>query len=271
MSGSVCFSYAGYYRQPDPVPEHRHCGTELVYVVRGSCVNSIEGQLHPCRAGDICLIPAEARHAQLENSGDLHTQYVVFNDSGRERKLFPQVIHAAEDRLIRHWFGDITTLFGGNAVSDADLLLELLWRRIRQLAASAVRLHAWHPALVQALRYLNGHYREPVSVRELAGAAGVSATYLNRLFRETFSMSPARCLAEIRMQHARQLLMNRYYQIAQVARLAGYDDPDYFCRRFKEIHGVTPLTYRRYPSRYSDSGESRKHLFIVADQELDSV
>ena len=102
MSGSVCFSYAGYYRQPDPVPEHRHCGTELVYVVRGSCVNSIEGQQHPCRAGDICLIPAEARHAQLENSGDLHTQYVVFNDSGRERKLFPQVIHAAEDRLIRH-------------------------------------------------------------------------------------------------------------------------------------------------------------------------
>lgn len=239
-------------------------------MVRGSCVNSIEGQLHPCRAGDICLIPAEARHAQLENSGDLHTQYVVFSDSGRERKLFPQVIHAAEDRLIRHWFGDITTLFGGNAISDADLLLELLWRRIRQLAAFAVRLQAWHPALVQALRYLNGHYREPVSVRELAGAAGVSATYLNRLFRETFSMSPARCLAEIRMQHARQLLMNRYYQIAQVARLAGYDDPDYFCRRFKEIHGVTPLTYRRYPSRYSDCGESRKHLFIVADQELDS-
>lgn len=70
-------------------------------MVRGSCVNSIEGQLHPCRAGDICLIPAEARHAQLENSGDLHTQYVVFSDSGRERKLFPQVIHAAEDRLIR--------------------------------------------------------------------------------------------------------------------------------------------------------------------------
>lgn len=239
-------------------------------MVRGSCVNSIEGQLHPCRAGDICLIPAEARHAQLENSGDLHTQYVVFSDSGRERKLFPQVIHAAEDRLIRHWFGDITTLFGGNAISDADLLLELLWRRIRQLAAFAVRL----PGVASG-----AGSGASLSERSLPGAGFGPGTRRGRRGErdlpepavpgDVFDVAGPLSRGDPHA-HARQLLMNRYYQIAQVARLAGYDDPDYFCRRFKEIHGVTPLTYRRYPSRYSDCGESRKHLFIVADQELDS-
>ena len=59
-------------------------------------------------------------------------------------------------------------------------------------------------------------------------------------------------LTSLRMRHARSLLLNLYYSIAEVGELTGYPDANYFSRRFRLYHGVPPGVYRKNPEKYAD-------------------
>ena len=58
-------------------------------------------------------------------------------------------------------------------------------------------------------------------------------------------MPPARFLRELRIKRACELLAEGTLSMAEVALKAGFDDPKYFCRVFREIMNTTPTAYAR--------------------------
>lgn len=84
----------------------------------------------------------------------------------------------------------------------------------------------------------------PLTVKELAAAARLTPNHFSTLFSEQMGIPFNEYLTEQRVQRARKLLQNPTLTISEVARLAGYDDPGYFTRRFRQKTGLSPREWR---------------------------
>ncbi len=254
--------YDGYFRGSKDVAEHFHDGTEIVYICRGSCLTELKGMdsLHGT-AGSVCIIPPGIRHAQKKNTADCYTRYVVFAGVSISDQIVQ--IDVRNDNIIRHWFDDILALSTENALGQAEVLLELLIGRIQKKMEFCSHTRHYPRPLLQAVAFIERRYAENVSVPEIIAASAVSRTYLMKFFMKYFHQSIGRYLTEVRMYYARQLLcMNRDLNVNEIARQTGFANPDYFCRKFKGLYGITPLAYRNYPSRYTKASENYHHRFL---------
>ena len=88
-----------------------------------------------------------------------------------------------------------------------------------------------------------------VGVAELAVAAHVSRSYLNRLFREIFGLSASVALEHLRCSRAEVLLTRTDLTIAAIAHQCGYADVTHFSHRFGGLYGIQPSRYRMVPNQ----------------------
>lgn len=83
------------------------------------------------------------------------------------------------------------------------------------------------------------------SIDDMASAAAVSRSTLNRRLRSLIGITAAQLLIDARMQKARQLLAeNRELSVSDVAYKCGFSDPHYFSRCFKQRYGIPPTEVR---------------------------
>jgi len=95
----------------------------------------------------------------------------------------------------------------------------------------------------QVRGYLDSHYREDVSLRELGQLARCSPNYLNALFRRHAGVPVHRYLLEKRLTRAAQLLREGTPQVKQVAYETGFRDPLYFSKLFRRRFGHSPSVH----------------------------
>lgn len=88
-------------------------------------------------------------------------------------------------------------------------------------------------------------------MEELAAAAGMSTGHLSRSFRQAFGAAPMQVLAGLRGERAAAHLIATDEPVAAVGRVVGWADPNYFARRFRALHGVSPREYR---ARFRQAG-----------------
>jgi len=99
--------------------------------------------------------------------------------------------------------------------------------------------------LEPAVRYLETHFQEAIEMDEVAARVPCSRTQLNRRFRLLLHMTPSQFLVAHRIQVARQLLVTTDRELAEVATAVGFYDQSHLTRRFRQVTGQTPATYRR--------------------------
>jgi len=99
--------------------------------------------------------------------------------------------------------------------------------------------------VMEASHYLNAHLAQPITLTALADHVHLSVSRFSAEFRAAMGTSPMRFLLEQRLLHAVHLLRDRNLNIAEVSRLAGFNDPFYFSRQFCRKYGQSPLHYRR--------------------------
>ena len=115
---------------------------------------------------------------------------------------------------------------------------------------------SWHPehnthmgskrqSIQQVKEYLDEHYKERITLDELAGRFFINKFYLTRIFKEQFGTSVNSYLAQVRVTHAKQLLRFSDMTVEEVGRQCGIDEPAYFARVFKKVEGTAPGEYRR--------------------------
>lgn len=112
-------------------------------------------------------------------------------------------------------------------------------------AAHAVRHEAQDSAAIdRILSYLHAHYREEVSVADLASRAHLSVSSFHRLFKRHMRMPLSAYLAHLRIGKACSLLMNTEIPISIVASEAGYYNYANFVRQFEKLKRMTPRRFR---------------------------
>ena len=101
------------------------------------------------------------------------------------------------------------------------------------------------PLLAQVFDFIERHYQERISLRDVAAAVNMSNGHLTTIVRRKTGRPVQEWITERRMAQARRLLAETDLTVAEVGRRVGYTDPVYFVRSFRRAHGTTPLQWRR--------------------------
>lgn len=106
------------------------------------------------------------------------------------------------------------------------------------------RIGARHPKLAQVIRAMEMNIEEPVSPALLARDVGLSTRQLERLFRRYLNRSPKRYYMELRLQKARNLLMQTDMSVINVALACGFTSPSHFSKCYRAQYQTTPYRER---------------------------
>ena len=102
--------------------------------------------------------------------------------------------------------------------------------------------------LARAKDLADARYAEPLTVDDLAGAAGLSRAHFSREFRAAFGESPHAYLLTRRLERAAALLRGTDHTAADVCFSVGLSSVGSFTTSFKRAYGVSPAAYRkRFP------------------------
>lgn len=95
------------------------------------------------------------------------------------------------------------------------------------------------------VQFLQKNYTSDISLQALASEFGFTYEYLSKLFKKFVGQSPLKYLTQLRMNQAKQLLLQfPDLEIGKIGEYVGYQDAFYFSRAFKNYAGVTPSEYR---------------------------
>ncbi|HEV3086922.1 MAG TPA: AraC family transcriptional regulator [Candidatus Elarobacter sp.] len=96
----------------------------------------------------------------------------------------------------------------------------------------------------QVREYVEHHYQEPISLRDVADALGYSRSHLTSVVRMETGKPLNAWIIERRIDAARRHLADPYRTVADVAATVGFGDTAHFSRLFKRIVGMTPSEWR---------------------------
>jgi LacI family transcriptional regulator len=100
------------------------------------------------------------------------------------------------------------------------------------------------PVIAKAVNYLHDHALEGATADEAAQAAGVNRRTMERGFRELLGLSPGQYIAEVKIDHAKRLLLETDLRMWEIASRCGMS-PEYFNTLFRRLNGQTPNTFRK--------------------------
>lgn len=100
-------------------------------------------------------------------------------------------------------------------------------------------------ALARMRAFAQRELARPLSLEDLARAAGVSRQYLLKLHRDQGLPTPMDILWRLRLERAQELLAHTGLTIAEVADRAGFTNPYHFSRKFSAVHGASPRAWRQ--------------------------
>ena len=98
--------------------------------------------------------------------------------------------------------------------------------------------------LVRAKDLADSRYAEPLTVADLASAAGLSRAHFSREFRAAFGESPHVYLLTRRLERAATLLRMTDKSVADICMAVGLQSVGSFTTSFVRMHGKTPTAYR---------------------------
>lgn len=92
--------------------------------------------------------------------------------------------------------------------------------------------------------FIERHYGEPVSLADIAAAAGVSKAECGRVFRQVLGTTPYAYLTEHRVRCAADMMREGSMSMTSIAHACGFGSASHFSKAFKEAMGVSPREYR---------------------------
>lgn len=134
-------------------------------------------------------------------------------------------------------------------------LVELIQTELKQHPNSKSVCHLYrylYSKLIEncaapSIRYISECYNLPITVGELARIESYNVTYYTDWFKQQTGFSPSFYIRCIRINKAKELLVNTNFSVMEIAVMVGYSSNSTFTRAFHNITGMTPKAYRECP------------------------
>lgn len=177
-----------------------------------------------------------------------------------------------------HWSGRIGTSAGGATIAAAmleclsrlghsDLAADLggtllipAFQRERPGLSPRARFGARSPKIARAIAFMEVNLEDELSIETVAAHVGSSVRQLERLFSTQMETTPARFLKRLRLDRARDLLVNTELSILQVGCAAGFESPTHFAKCFRRQFAMSPAGWRKCRQPHGGAAASGKSL-----------
>ncbi|MFW6690594.1 AraC family transcriptional regulator [Streptomyces sp. MAR4 CNX-425] len=256
---------------------HRHTFHEIVYVRAGRGHHVVDQRSWPITPPHLGIVtPGQVHH--WDRAAGLDGHVMIFTedfllptpeDRDRLREL-SRVSWLSPDRrsagILDALFAEMAREYAGRApgfISVLQSYLHVLLIRADRLSRTAGTAPAKDDGAAEAAgrsaagraaeiaRRFDRMLAEPgpavagLSVRGCAASVGVSVGYLNEAVKRVTGLTPGHLIRQAQAREAKRLLAATDLSVRQVARLAGFSDPAYFCRFFRRETGSSPGDFRR--------------------------
>ena len=131
-----------------------------------------------------------------------------------------------------------------NTVADQLIYSSIRTDQDTQRLSIPTRIGVRHPKLSQVIQMMEQNIEDPISPADLAERVGMSTRQLERLFRRYLNRSPKRYYMELRLQKARNLLMQTDMSVINVALACGFASPSHFSKCYRAHYKTTPYRER---------------------------
>ncbi len=131
-----------------------------------------------------------------------------------------------------------------NTVADLMIYSTIRTDQDTQRLSIPTRIGVRHPKLSQVIQMMENNIEDPMSPADLAEEVGMSTRQLERLFRRYLNRSPKRYYMELRLQKARNLLMQTELSVINVALACGFASPSHFSKCYRSHYNTTPYRER---------------------------
>ena len=138
-----------------------------------------------------------------------------------------------------------------NAVADQMIYSSIRSDQDTLRLSTPARIGVRHPKLSLVIKKMEANIEDPISPALLASEVGMSTRQLERLFRRYMNRSPKRYYMELRLQKARNLLMQTDMSVINVALACGFTSPSHFSKCYRAQYQTTP--YRERGVRQADA------------------
>lgn len=113
------------------------------------------------------------------------------------------------------------------------------------MAVCAIDLYSQENIAGKVATYLQKHYQEAISIKDLSRDLGISSEYLSKVFKAKYQISPMGYLTQYRLERAKYIIQeNPYLSLKYIAAESGYPDNLYFSKKFKSAFGIAPVDYK---------------------------
>ena len=236
---------------------HTHNHMELFYIVGGKGQFLIQDQLYPVNANNLVIINPNVPHTEVSlNAQPL--EYIVLGIEGVELASSEQsngrfsMLDHFESVEISGCLRNILREMELKSTGYEDVCqayMEILIIRLMRSTALSV------PAQPQQIsanrqcaavkRYIDQHFKETLTLDQLAEEAHMNKFYLSHAFKQEFGVSPINYLISCRIEESKYLLAETDLSISQIAQLLNFSSPSYFSQVFRRTQGVSPVKFRQ--------------------------
>ncbi len=262
------------YRQND-MESHNHDFFELVYVVKGRAVHTLNSREGVLKEGDYFIIDYGSVHSYSKSEDFTLINCIflpeVIDETMTGCRSLDELLHGC---LIRYYTSIPGETPGNRIFHDEDgrirqlimgmleeyeekkegyaevfrcRLIELLILTLRKGVHEKPK-HPKHRAVLGVLQYVDCNYQNYVNLGMFCQQYHYTLSYISRIFRQETGLSFREYLQKVRIEKSCQLLAGSDMRIGEIAQAVGYEDKKFFNTIFKKIVKMTPREYRNLSS-----------------------
>ena len=257
---------------------NRHDNYDMVYMYKGYAVVEISGQNVEMGPNDIVIIKPMQYHKLIvksESGCEFIVLYFTFeNRINGEHAQIPAedflnfVSNKGESPYISLKVSpknEIVVLLNrilkerkssepGSEFLNYLLIMELfvlLSRALKMEWENSVKLKSskLKELIDISINYIHNNFERDISLGDIAKYVFLSPSYFTRAFKEQTGMSPISYLLKIRIERAKEMLVDTGLKISDIALSVGFSNQQRFNEMFKKYAGLTPLQYRKQNTR----------------------
>lgn len=172
-----------------------------------------------------------------------------FPDSGAVRKDIHELLFQIESTFLKPGGADSGLVEKAYHQLQKQGYAEEMRTTLREFLAEAesccARVKESKREILMAKQYVGLHYQNNMKLTDVADYVGMNVDYFSHLFKKETGGSFTDYVNEFRIEKSKPLLQSGQIKVYEVAFAVGFQDENYFIRRFKKQTGYTPLEFMR--------------------------
>ncbi len=230
---------------------------QILFVDSGEGILKVDGKQFDLKRGSLFYLSPKIPHEYYSENGSLKTCWIVFR-GGCLAEIMAGLgfedYNVVQTQCLNFISSQFNAIFASAEAADSggekcSILLYEYILAVRNIFRHTAENGNINRITEPVLAFINEHYREDITLEQLAEVSGVSMQHFCRLFKARTDLRPLEYIAKLRISHAKRLLEGTDLSIADISQGIGYQSNTYFGMVFRKYEGMSPSEYRRNKCR----------------------